>query len=358
MNKIYQMTTVHKHNDIRIFEKECKTLRDSGFEVTLLCANTEEKEKDGIKIDSIKSKGRVQRMLLLQFKVIKCAFANRADVYHFHDPELIISGAVLKLFGKKVIYDVHEDLPLQVFRKPYISNSLKKPISRGVNLFEKSFSRLFDCIVCATPEIESKFKKYNRNAVTIRNFPRLGMFFKEQKEKKDGVCYVGGISEPRGLSKMLEATKKSNTPIYLAGQPLDNEFDEKISKNDLFNYVGFLNKEGVNEIFNQSIAGLVVLQDIEAYKKSLPVKMFEYMSAGLPVIYSNFPLWRELIGKYNCGIAVDPNNTDEISEAISFFVNNPEKATEMGENGIKAIAGELNWGIEGSNLVDIYKKII
>lgn len=350
------MTTVHRYNDIRIFEKECKTLRESGFDVTLICTNSNIHELENIKIQSIKARGRFNRMFFLQYKLLAKALSGKHDIYHFHDPELIVSGLILKLLGKTVVYDVHEDVPLQILRKGYIPGLVKKPLSKIVNLIEKNSSRFFDLVICATPDIEEKFKVFNKKTVTIRNLPKQEMFQRGDEGIRTGVCYAGGIGEVRGLSTMLKACEIADVPLNLAG-PSNSELEPYLGVHYYLDYHGVLNKVEVNEMYNKSIAGLVVLSYIEAFRKSLPVKMFEYMSAGIPVICSDFPIWRSIIEKHNCGICVDPNDPIAVSEAINFLVDNPSKASEMGRNGRKAIENEFNWKLESDKLIESYKSL-
>ena len=86
-------------------------------------------------------------------------------------------------------------------------------------------------------------------------------------------------------------------------------------------------------------------------------KLFEYMEAGLPVICSNNKLWKEIINKYNCGIAVNPNNKEEIKDAIVALKDNPDKAKIMGENGRKAIENEYNWLTQEKKILLLYDNL-
>ena len=86
--------------------------------------------------------------------------------------------------------------------------------------------------------------------------------------------------------------------------------------------------------------------------------MFEYMSAGLPVIASNFPKWKNIIDETNCGICVNPLDPNEIAKAIEFFLTNPEKAKEMGQNGRKLIEKKYNWSIEEKKLNAFYSSLV
>jgi glycosyltransferase involved in cell wall biosynthesis len=86
--------------------------------------------------------------------------------------------------------------------------------------------------------------------------------------------------------------------------------------------------------------------------------MFEYMSASLPLITSNFPFWKEIVEGNNCGICVNPLNPQEIADAIKYIINNPKEAEKMGKNGRDAVEKKYNWTIEEIKLFKVYESIV
>jgi glycosyltransferase involved in cell wall biosynthesis len=108
----------------------------------------------------------------------------------------------------------------------------------------------------------------------------------------------------------------------------------------------------------RSLAGLVLLHPVINYLDALPIKMFEYMSAGLPVIASDFPLWREIIEKNECGLCCDPLKPEKIAEAVQWVLDHPQEARIMGENGRRAVIEKYNWESEGKKLVKLYEDLI
>jgi glycosyltransferase involved in cell wall biosynthesis len=134
----------------------------------------------------------------------------------------------------------------------------------------------------------------------------------------------------------------------------EKEVKAEIGWSQIIEY-GFINRENVKNVLNRSFAGIVTLHPIINYLDALPVKMFEYMSAGIPVIASNFPLWRDIIEGNNCGICVDPLNPNKIAEAIDYLFMHPEQAEIMGNNGRIAVEQKYNWETEKEKLVGFYK---
>jgi len=364
--KVCHLTSVHKYNDTRIFVKECCTLANSGFEVYLIAPDAPTGIEQGVHIVGIESENgsRLLRMIKTVKKVYQKALEVDADIYHFHDPELIKVGLKLKRKGKKVIYDVHEDVPRQILSKNWIPKRIRPSISRLFEYYEDKNAKKFDVIITATPYIKERFIKINKNSVVINNFPSLKeMNFKHSPHvEKDNICYVGGITTVRGIFEMVGmlplVNKKLETKLKLAG-PIDGKIKDELLtlKNwEYVDYKGFLNREEIKELLNSSKLGLVTLHPIINYIDALPVKMFEYMAAGIPVIASDFPLWRSIITEANCGVLVDPLDKKAIAQAVIHILLDEERAKEMGENGRKFVEQKYNWEIESVKLVEVYKE--
>lgn len=365
--QVCHLTSLHFRYDVRIFLKECKSLARAGYNVSLVVADGEGNEiVEGVTIYDIgkKPKCRIQRMLLTANKVFKKAISLNATIYHIHDPELIPVGLKLKKKGLKIIFDAHEDLPKQLLSKPYIPQIVRSSLSKLIRQYEKKVCKQFDAIVTATPSICEKFLKINSNTIDVNNFPILDELFMEttNSEGKNNICYIGGISKIRGIEELVKAIgiSKSDTKLFLCGDFREPELKNKVEKFSGWSkvkYLGLIDRNDICEVLSQSIAGIVTLWPEPNHIESQPIKMFEYMSAGIPVIYSNFPLWMQIVEGNKCGICVDPLNPQEISTAIDFLANNPETAQEMGKNGRLAVVQRYNWELEEKKLLELYSKI-
>lgn len=365
--EVVHLTSVHSRYDIRIFVKMCSTLAANGYKVTLVVADgLGDESKYNISIIDVgaKSDGRFARMTKTIWHIYNKAKALNGDVYHFHDPELIPIAIMLKNLGKRVIFDAHEDLPRQILAKPYLSTPVKIVLSKVLECYERWACSRFDGIIAATPFILNKFLKINPNSIDVCNFPLLKEFVNTSNlpRKSNEVAYLGRISRIRGINEILDALDYCpNVRLNLAGCFSNKTFEEQLKHHHSWskvNNLGFLDRKQVSEVLSKSTVGLVTLHPTINYTVSLPIKMFEYMAVGIPIISSNFPLWLEIVEGNQCGLCVDPTNPTAIAEAIQYLIDHPDKAEEMGKNGRRAIEQRYNWSVEECKLLNIYKGLL
>lgn len=362
---IVHLTSVHPRFDTRIFFKECKSIARF-TDVTLVVADSlGDRFRDGVKIlDVGKPRTRWDRVFNTSRRILDVAKKLEADVYHFHDPELVRVGLQLKALGKKVVFDSHEDVPKQILSKPYLNPIFAKVLSVVFSVYENYACRRFDGVVAATPFIRDKFLSINPRTVDVNNYPILGELDSTESVsvKRTEVCYVGAISAIRGVCEIVKACEylKSNARLNLGGVFSEKELERTVRSYPGWakvNELGYLGREEVRDVLSRSVAGLVTLHPTVNYLDSLPVKMFEYMASGIPVIASDFPLWKSIVQDSKCGVLVDPMSPEDIAAAIDDFVFDGEKAAEMGRNGRRAVYEKYNWSIEEVKLIDFYRSI-
>lgn len=356
MNKIVHLTSVHPAKDVRIFHKECITLKHAGYSVGIIAQNDKDEIVEGIEIHAVKKvNSRFKRMTNLLWEIYQKALKLNADLYHFHDPELIPVGILLRLHGKKVIYDVHEDVPRDILQKSWIPLLMRHPVAKIMNLAEFFTAKIVSGIVTVTPRIYKRFS--HGHAVEVRNYPALSDFVFSQTTQ-ESLCYTGLITLKRGLQEMIQVADQTHTELVLAGHLQNPSLKEVINASNKVNYVGHVDRHGLQTIYRKSIAGIALLHPSPTFNEALPIKLFEYMAAGIPVIASHFSLWRNIVEQNHCGFCVDPIDVNQISEKVNYLKSNLDVAKEMGENGRKAVAQFFNWETEAKKLIYFYEQIL
>jgi len=361
--RVCHITTVHKFNDVRIFHKECISLRRAGYDVHLIAQAGENINIEGINIHALpKIENRKDRILKLRKLALEKAIKLNADLYHFHDPELIPLGLRLKNMGKKVIYDVHEDVPRQILSKPYLSKFVRPFISKLFEAYENYAAKRFDAIVAATPYIRNRFLRVNDNVIDVNNYPELKLYEPVNwKERLDEICYIGRISRIRGIVELVKALEYVDTTLHLAG-----EFESENLKKEVMSlpewkkvkFYGFVCREKIKKILRKVKVGVIPHLFSPNHKYGLSIKLFEYMAAGIPVVNYNFGENKKIIDESKCGLCVDTSNPKEIAKAITFLLKNDRIAQQYGKNGRKMVERKYNWEKESVKLIDIYKGVI
>lgn len=369
MFKIAHLTSAHPSFDIRIFQKECRTFAKRDYEVVLIAQNERDEKVGGVQIRAIpQPRNRIERMTLTVWQVFKTALKENADLYHFHDPELIPIALLLKMRGHKVVYDVHEDFPRALLSpgRDYLPRQIRWIVSWLLEKLENFSVRCFTACIAATPAIAARFSKIQPKTFLICNFPILDELFvptcNDWKERHCAVTYVGGIALTRGLRQMVEAMghlpETLGARLKLAGSFSPPQCRAEVTQMVGWKYVDeltFLGRQDLAQLLSKVQAGLVLFHPEPNHTEAQPNKLFEYMSAGIPVIASNFPLWRGLINRERCGLLVDPLDPDAIAKAIEYLLTHPNEAEAMGKRGRAAVARQYNWSVESQKLLTLYK---
>lgn len=363
---VAHLTSAHPRFDTRIFIKQCQSL-SAHYQVSLVVADgLGNALVDGVNIVDVgRFNGRAARMRHAPKAILKHALALDAELYHLHDPELLQIALKLKKHGKKVIFDAHEDLPKQVLSKHYLNAPSKWLLSRVVAWYEHWVCRRLDAVVAATPYIRDKFLQYRCHSVDVNNYPKLEELgqIEHVAATPPRICYVGGLAAIRGVEQMVQALSLVQQPVQLdiAGNFIEADVEQRVRALPAWskvNYLGYVGRAEIQQVLSTAQVGLVLLHPTVNYVDALPVKMFEYMCAGIPVIASDFPMWRGIVNDAGCGLCVDPLNPQATAHAIEQLLAEPERAAQMGQSGKAAVLAKYHWGIEQQKLLALYAQLL
>lgn len=365
--KICHMTSAHDSYDSRIFQKECASIADDDRFNVYLVAPGESRFDKNVNVIGVgkKPSSRMKRMLSFSKAVYREALNLDADIYHFHDPELLSVGLKLKKKGKKVIFDSHENTAEQIKIKKYLPGILRSIISRLYYIEETYICRkidavVFPCLVNGKNPFDGRCKQ----TVFINNLPFLSEFTKvDKKEPKYDICVIGSLTEERGITKLLEAVKLTGCKVALAGDFSPSDYKETLENKGLLEGVdclGTCDRTEVVELYSVSIMGASTILPVGQYPtiNNLPTKVYECMAMGLPVIISDFDYPKEVMKTYEFGICVDCTNAQEIAGAIIKLKNDPELCEKYGKMGRKAVEEDFNWEKEVEKLIRLYRSLI
>jgi len=367
---VVHLTTVHPRDDIRIFRKECVSLSQAGYEVVQIVGDGQgDAQVQGVRILDLgpRPAGRLARMREQPAKAQAAVRRCRPALVHLHDPELLPLGAKLAREGLTVVYDAHEDVPRQLLTKQWIPAWARRPLSAVFEVYENHLVRQLAAVVGATPYITQRFAAVARRSVNVSNFPFLdelapAALAADLPSRENAVCYVGGIFLTRGAFSMVRALPLlPGVRLLLCGRFEDAATEAALRAEPGWaqvDYLGVLGRAGVREVMARSRAGLVTLLPLPSYLDSLPIKMFEYMSANLPVIASDFPLWRDIVQRHACGLCVDPADPAAIAQAIRQVLDDPAAAQAMGQAGREAVHAHYHWPRAEAELLTLYRELL
>ncbi len=358
--KVAVLTSAHPPFDVRIFLKECRSLADAGYEVTLIVPHDQDESRDGVQIKAIpKLSGRVRRYTLTLWHSYVQALKLRADFYHLHDPELLLVGAALKITtGAKVIFDAHEDYTSVVLRRDWIPKPFRRLVRGASKVFLRLVMPFFDSVVVATQAIADAIPHSRK--VLVMNYSQLTPELAGGAREPNLLVYLGVVSEERGISLFLEAFRKINgvmpVRLRLIGVRGDPAIAEQIIKNcppgsvEVFGYMP--QPEALRLIAGGTLG--VVLDMPHPGTDGPPTKMFDYMALGLPMIGCNLPTAREIIEKAGCGIVVDLRQPENVAAEIIGLLQDPGRLEEMRQRGLEA-AKDYQWSSQAERLIGLYR---
>lgn len=370
---VCHITCAHDAYDVRVFQKECVSLAEAGYNVVLVAPHGRNEEVDGVRIVGVpyRSKNPLYRLLVLSRRVYKEALKQEADLYHIHDVELFVYGIKLKRKGKKVIFDSHEDWPQYISDITWIPKAIRKVLRFYLVESYRRRMRCFDAVLTVSSHIVDSIKSICAVEVdVVSNYPILDKCLPvieevHYQQRANCICYAGTVYRSINHETLIKVIQDLDITYRIIGD-IDAEFRQQLlnlDENNKVDFVDYVSRSELERIYSSSTIGMVVFDYIDNLGGNVGSmginKIFEYMRAGLPILCTDFKLWKELIvDKYECGICVSPRSESMFREAISQFISNKQLACQMGQNGQRAVKTEFNWDTQKEVLLAVYARLL
>jgi glycosyltransferase involved in cell wall biosynthesis len=368
--RVAVVSSVHRWNDTRVYLKQAQSLAAAGYDTLLVAMDSQAKKfiVGALQVETLARHRRALRFLTW-FEILVRVFRHRARIVHAHDPELFPQMALLRLFGKRVVCDVHEDLAQQILHKEWLPRVVRRPMSALARGLYRVLPRLVNGVVIAEDSYFPLFPP-RPNVRLVRNFPFLPEVHRREYEtERLRLVYVGDVRIVRGIRhyiQIVHALRQRGIEAELrvigsfaapAEEAAIIALIAELGVGDAIKLLGRRAPEEVPQLLAECDVGLTLLHPIGNYRESYPTKMFEYMAAGIPVISSNFPLWEAVVLPNDCGVSVDPLDVVAGTDAVERYARSVELRRRHGTNGRRAVAGKYQWSVEFATLRDLYAQL-
>jgi glycosyltransferase involved in cell wall biosynthesis len=363
---VVMLANGHPVFDTRIFVKEAITLTKAGYKVCIILPASESVVKDGVEIIALPDPlAGWKKLIVNPWRILRRAIRQpRTAVFQIHDSNILLVGVALRCLGRKVIYDAHEDTPLQISYQHWMSPFVRKIYAWFYFVLEKFCGWIFHYIIVAEPVIGKYFPAHK--TALVRNFPIVDSFRSHTpvpyKSRKKNLTYIGTLTAVRGLFEMAKGAKLAKSTMdfefVLGGKFSPASLEQKVLSEFPVTFLGWVSYNGLVDVLFNSRIGIIITHPIERYKTNYPVKLFEYMAAGLPVIVGKNTEAAGFVQEANCGIVVDPMNINEIAQAIIRLFSNEQESEDMGLRGQKLIFEKYNWEVDAETLLRVVNKVM
>jgi len=371
--RICQISTVHPPIDVRIFYRECSSLVEAGYEVNLVIPCEQSCTKNGVHLHTIpRVKNRILRMLFMPWVAMNKALKTKSSIYHYHDPELLLMGFVLRwVFGKKVVFDIHESVPRQILGKEYIPKFARKAFSIIYMIFERVLTIGQNVIVANFKSVEELWKV----PYLVQNYPLLdeelmaGVEEEKPRAKVPLLVFVGVLSKDRGADACVElagklAERGHDFRMKFIGRNHNNCVERltarvaELNLQDKIVFRGLLKWPQAMRETAEGTIGLCLLLPVPNNLILLSTKIIEYMMLGVPVLTSNFDTWQPYVEGEGTGMMADPMNIEEVADVCEQMLSDPDELAAMRKRGIEAVRTKYNWNTEFGVLCQCYEDLL
>jgi glycosyltransferase involved in cell wall biosynthesis len=367
------ITSIHADYDIRVY-KHCLSVRRLGYRTVLVSPWTPRNIPDGIEHVTIPYSRNVLNRLKNWLRLWSLLRKVKADLYHFHDLDLLPFMTFWHLAtGKPVVYDVHENYPDEMLYRYSLPRPLAWMLSRSVYWTERICASIIRNVVFVVDAQRKTAAPRWLNTATIRNFASLdlGRDAKDDLETRPPtVIFSGNAYEENGVMLLLDVaaimlSRRGYVRFHITDrfrfhhQELRKKVVQRISEPPLASYVSLVPNVASDRIMdnlNLATIGVSFNLRVPSQCKALPTKLFEYMAAGLAIVATDLPNNVAYIRAARCGLLGRPEEPETLADAIGWLLDHPGEMTAMGRRGRKAFLEHFNWEAQDAALEGLYQK--
>jgi len=367
--RVLHVTTAHQPHDPRIVYKQCPALV-ADYDVWCAIPNADAQVAPEVHFIGLPYYEQVVWRILITCPLIvwRC-WRLRPDLVHFYVPEFIPFAFLFRLRGARLIYEVQENL----FKKLHLKTRNKGwLLEKAFSLLDQLARRYCYCVFTEHGYLTT-YNNLRKPSVVVYNYaslPLLAPFQQPYLPRRQPATffYIGWLSQERAIDTLLAAFAKLNTSqipffVHLFGRQtftqaaLEANADYRQVRTHL-HFHGYADQKTALPHAEGAVAGLALLKPVGDYPESYTTKLFEYMALGLPVVTADFPLYKEVVERHQCGFCVDPYDADAVARALTYLIDHPAEAELMGQRGRAAVAQYYNWTTEAAKLRAFYAQVL
>lgn len=370
------LSSVHSALDNRVFYREARSLAQAGYDVTVVAAHERDETLDGVRIKALPRVPRSRRPLLWRH-LARTAVDTGADIFHIHDPELLLVSPYLRrVTGRPTIYDIHEANADFIAVKDYLPAMVRRPLATIFRRLEPRLTRNESGLIFADEAIAADFRNYKGPATTLFNFPGQELIEQgarsatENLERRPIVIYLGGMERNRGAGLMVAAfaeivAKFPDARLVVVGHFMPPELASEIlvaikrrGINHAVTLTGRVPFKSIGHYLAQAAVGWVTWQPYAKNEKNIPTKLFEYMAFGIPVVSSDLASVRPFVAGRDNGLLVEAQDPSSHAEAILRLLQEPVVRQRMGRTGRELVENHYNWRAMEPRLLSLYQSVL
>lgn len=374
--KVAILSVVHQALDNRVFYREARTLAKAGYDVTLIAVHDRDEVKDGVRIRGLPRVPRSRRPLLWR-AIARMAVETNADIFHIHDPELLmVTPWLRRKTGRPTIYDIHEANSDFIAVKDYLPALIRRPLAGIFRRLEPLLAKGEIGLIFADDAIAADFVRFDGPKVTLFNFPggdliAAGATAIARRDRREPVVlYLGGLEPNRGARLMIAAfhevlTRMPEARLLIVGHFMPPDLEAEVQADaaargitHAVTITGRVSFEQIGRYLQRASVGWVSWQAVPKNQKNIPTKLFEYMAFGLPVVTSDLPSTRPFVEQGINGLLVDAADPSAHAAALLQLLRNPDDAAAMGRAGRQLVETRYNWDAMAPKLLSLYDEVI